>query len=131
MIILAIICWVMSVAIMAIMDVLAFKFKHSKFKSLNANWWSPNTSWRNQYLHKIPGKGPKFPGSTTFFRFTTDAWSLMQALSTSLVILGIIFAMSEYYDISLLWSIGIFLIFRMTWVGVYHSVTHLVKTNKS
>lgn len=39
----------------------------------NRSFWDGRISWRNKYAGGNPDQGPKFPGSTTFLAWTTDA----------------------------------------------------------
>jgi hypothetical protein len=60
----------------AVMDTLSFHYKRSKLKDDNSKFWNPSISWKNKY--GVDGVTPKFPGSTTLFVFTTDAWHLFK-----------------------------------------------------
>ncbi len=50
------------------------------FPDANPEWWNDDISWVNKYEDGDVSKGPDFPGSTTIFVFTTDAY---HALTTS------------------------------------------------
>lgn len=45
--------------------------------SWNKEFWDPRLSWRNKYADGEPNKGPKFPGSTTYLSWATDAKHLL------------------------------------------------------
>lgn len=44
------------------------------FPNANPEWWNDDISWMNKYEDGDVSKGPDFPGSTTIFVFTTDAY---------------------------------------------------------
>ena len=44
------------------------------FPKANPEWWNDDISWMNKYEDGDVSKGPDFPGSTTIFVFTTDAY---------------------------------------------------------
>jgi hypothetical protein len=86
-----ILCWALSGFFEAVKDVLAFKFKTSRFRKLNPEWWNPSRSWRNKYRNRLESEGERFPGSTHIFSFITDAWHCCHWLSIlfSLIPLGV------------------------------------------
>jgi len=87
-------------ALNAIMDKIAFNFKSSVFNKLNPTFWDVKQSWKNMWkwplepftswyyfgLYK-PRYKEKFPYSTTFLVWATDAWHLSKALM--LVFIGL------------------------------------------
>ncbi len=59
------------------------------FPSANDQYWNPHESWKNKYLNCDTFQGEKFPGSTTIFVFSTDAFHLLRTLNkVNLVTLG-------------------------------------------
>lgn len=73
----------------AAMDTLQFHFPVSVFKH-RGGWWNPELSWMNKYKDRDKTQGPRFPGSTTFLIFLTDAWHLFQTISFTFFIVAII-----------------------------------------
>lgn len=67
-------------------DVLFFRYSRSIFPQgtgeqvLGAGevFWNPAISWRNKWKNGDPEQGERFPGSSTFLVWTTDAWHLLQ-----------------------------------------------------
>lgn len=64
----------------AIMDLLAHKYSQTIFAGYNRQFWNPAVSHRNKYKAGAKQFGPRFPGSTTWAVFLSDAWHLFQAL---------------------------------------------------
>lgn len=66
----------------AICDTLMFHFTKSIFSRLKNRYWFPSISWKNKYKKDfitsdiIYPLEPRFPGSTTFLVWLTDAWHL-------------------------------------------------------
>ena len=84
----------------AAMDVASFYWHESVFNNGNekfAHFTNPKMSWMNKYKDFDPEKGPKFPGSTTIFVWTTDLWHLCK----SLMLLCFAFAILFYTPASL------------------------------
>ena len=52
----------------------------SKFPEANDQYWNPDISWKNKYANGNNADGPKFPGSTTVFVFTTDAYHFTNSI---------------------------------------------------
>lgn len=48
------------------------------FPGANDQFWNPAVSWTNKYKNHNSALGPKFPGSTTVFVFTTDAYHALR-----------------------------------------------------
>jgi hypothetical protein len=63
----------------AVSDTLADHYGQSIFAG-PGNWWNKETSWKNKWKDGHPGKGERFPGSSTVFVFLTDAWHLFNAI---------------------------------------------------
>jgi hypothetical protein len=90
-------------ALNAIMDRIAFTFKSSVFKNLNPHFWNVKESWKNQWKWPLrpynkkyylglytPRYEEKFPFSSTFLIWTTDAWHLAKSLMLGFITLGIV-----------------------------------------
>lgn len=122
MIYLVIGCWVLAAACNAVMDTIAFKYKRSIFKNLNAQYWNPAKSWRNKYKDKMVFKGPAFIGSTTVFSFLTDAWHLFQFLSNSFLALSVSIIYHETVNPNLWYSLGLFLVLKASWGITFESL---------
>lgn len=75
----------------AVMDVITYRFDTSIFsKVVRLKWFiDPKVSWRNKYKNGDPSQGPKFPFSTTFLCFITDAWHLIKNIMLVLLYVGI------------------------------------------
>jgi hypothetical protein len=48
------------------------------FPNANQQFWNASISWKNKYKNGDYTQGPKFPGSTTIFVWTTDGYHLMR-----------------------------------------------------
>ena len=60
-----------------------------RFPEANDQYWNTYQSWTNKYANNDPNMGEKFPGSTTVFVFTTDAYHLFRTINkVNLVTLG-------------------------------------------
>ncbi|MFN0275416.1 MAG: hypothetical protein ACKVPJ_06715 [Chitinophagales bacterium] len=60
-----------------------------KFPTANEAFWNPAISWKNKYENGDPLQGENFPGSSTVFVFTTDAYHLFRTLNKlNLVTIG-------------------------------------------
>ena len=73
----------------AIMDKVQFHyeksiFSHEKYKQ---EFWNPSKSWVNKW--KADHKTEKFPGSSTIFVFTTDAWHLFKFFRNTFLFVGL------------------------------------------
>ena len=67
-------------------DTLQFHYQESYFAGLdNDRFWDPDESWRNKWADGEKANGERFPGSSTVFVATTDAWHLFQALQYALI----------------------------------------------
>ena len=74
----------------AICDVSECCFDNSKLAKLKPQFWNKHKSWVNKWKGGNPANGEKFPGSSTFLVWLTDAWHLFNLLSyVSMFILGI------------------------------------------
>lgn len=61
-----------------------------KYPSANPGWWNPDESWRNKYKNGDPNQGEKFPGSTTFFVWLTDAYHMVRTFRNACFMLAIV-----------------------------------------
>lgn len=62
----------------------------------NQNWWNGQISWRNKYAGGDPANGPRFPGSTTLFAWTTDGKHLFGTMHrTTLFAAGVTLTIGE------------------------------------
>ena len=74
----------------AIMDKIQFHYATSifsnpaKYKQL---FWNPNESWKNKWADDW--KTERFPGSSTIFVFTTDAWHLYKFFNHTAIFVGL------------------------------------------
>jgi hypothetical protein len=93
--------WVMAALCKSACDTLAFRFKKSVFKNRKEAWWNPSKSWRNMYKNGKRMDGPKFLGSTTIFKFTTDAWNMFDFLSHGFFSAGVVILFDVQFK--LLW----------------------------
>ena len=75
----------------AVMDKLQFHYGLSIFSRFeNQYFWNPNLSWMNKWKDGERKNGEKFPGSSTIFVFTTDAWHLFQAIMLTCLFAAIV-----------------------------------------
>ncbi|MBC8173372.1 MAG: hypothetical protein H7X71_05630 [Chitinophagales bacterium] len=51
------------------------------FPDANNQFWDPAISWKNKYQNGDPAQGERFPGSSTIFVFSTDAYHLLRTLN--------------------------------------------------
>ena len=82
--------WLLAAAFKSVCDTLAFRFKKSIFKNRKEDWWNPSKSWRNMYKNGKKSDGASFIGSTSIFKFTTDAWNMFDFLSHGCFSAGIV-----------------------------------------
>jgi len=74
----------------AVMDKLQFHYHKSIFPDatrFNQLFWNPNESWKNKWAED--GKTERFPGSSTIFVFTTDAWHLYKFFNHTSIFVGL------------------------------------------
>ena len=74
----------------AIMDKVQFHYFNSIFSDANTYnqlFWNPNESWKNKWASDL--KTERFPGSSTIFVFTTDAWHLFKFFNHTAVFIGL------------------------------------------
>lgn len=70
-------CIILAGASKGAADILQHKYKKSIFAAYEKElFYNPKKSWKNKWRPKTEEKGyvEKFPGSSTIFVFTTDAW---------------------------------------------------------
>ncbi|THH40257.1 hypothetical protein [Neolewinella litorea] len=76
-------------------DTLQFHYESSPYADLgNTSFWNPEQSWKAKYASDPTGEPlrplrEKFPGSTTLFVATTDAWHLSQSLQYACIRLAV------------------------------------------
>ena len=99
----------------ALCDISESGFATSKFRNLNPQFWDKHKSWRNKWKNGVAANGEKFPGSSTFLVWTTDAWHLFNALSyLSLFLSGVLISiMSEKILCIVLVFLTSFIIFEL------------------
>lgn len=72
----------------------ALQFRYNNFKrdfpKAKDLFWNPAISWRNKYKNGEPEQGRKFPGSTTWLVWTTDAYHLTRFFEHGLITSAII-----------------------------------------
>ncbi|WP_116108028.1 hypothetical protein [Lewinella sp. IMCC34191] len=79
-----------------ICDDLQFHYADTVFARFdNQRFWDPDISWENKYATDTEGElirplRERFPGSSTIFVATTDAWHLLQAIQYALIRLAIV-----------------------------------------
>ena len=77
-------------------DDLQFHYAETVFASFdNQRFWNPDISWENKYATDNEGNlirplQERFPGSSTVFVATTDAWHLLQSIQYALIRLAIV-----------------------------------------
>ena len=76
-------------------DTLQFHYDDSPFATFgDAAFWDPDESWKAKYARDAAGEPLRplrenFPGSTTLFVATTDAWHLSQSLQYACIRLAV------------------------------------------
>ncbi len=109
---LIIIFLILAAVFKAIMDCLQFHYSTSPFAKLKKqNWWNPALSWVNKWKNGDPKQGERFPGSSTIFVFTTDAWHFFQMLFLTFMFLSIVFYI-PMFNLSYSWILD-FIIYRI------------------
>lgn len=93
-----------------IMDTLQFHYAKSKWARLNPLFWNPSISWKNKYKTDKEGNlleplRPKYPGSTTWLVWTTDAWHLFKFIYNGLIRLTIVLLAISHFELSVIKSI--------------------------
>jgi hypothetical protein len=68
---------------------------HTAFPKANANWFNPQTSWKNKYREGDPVKGAKFPMSTTALVLVTDQYHFDNFINRTCWMSAIMLQMSE------------------------------------
>lgn len=108
-------------------DTLAFRFKKSIFKNKNDTWWNPSKSWRNMYKNGKRSDGNKFIGSTSIFKFTTDAWNMFDFLSHGCFSIGIIILLDKEFKLQILSCILIFIMLQLSYMIMYELISKVYK----
>lgn len=86
-------CIILAGASKGAADILQHKYKKSIFAAYEKElFYNPKKSWKNKWRPKTEEKGyvEKFPGSSTIFVFTTDAWHLCNFFMYKLIFLVVI-----------------------------------------
>lgn len=89
----------------AIMDTLEHHFSISIFKNLPS--WDAKETWKNKWKNGDPEQGPRFPGSTTVFVFTTDPWHFFKMIMISSVAAAVAIHLSEIWYWKAAWWLAI------------------------
>ena len=55
----------------------------------NEQFWNPQVSYKNKWEGGMKANGERFPGSSTVFVWTTDAWHLFQTVQYALIRLAV------------------------------------------
>ena len=77
-------------------DDLQFHYSDTVFATWdNQRFWDPDRSWENKYATDDTGElirplRERFPGSSTVFVATTDAWHLLQAVQYALIRIALV-----------------------------------------
>ena len=61
-----------------------------RFPHANEQFWNPAISWKNKYQNGNSLDGPRFPGSTTAFAFTTDAYHALRTSNRALTTITLV-----------------------------------------
>jgi hypothetical protein len=126
--VIALFCWLLAGFCKGIMDTLQFHYAKSSFADRDPLFWNPKVSWRNKYKNGDPQAGPKFPFSTTWLVFLTDAWHLFQTVMLAGYRTVLVLLASLFFDLDLwIWAgiwIGLSLLFSS---GFHLSYTLLFK----
>lgn len=75
------------------MDSLQFHFARTPFSDatrFDQQFWNPAQSWRNKYREGNPQLGERFPGSSSVFVLTTDAWHLAKSVMLLCFVLAVV-----------------------------------------
>jgi hypothetical protein len=67
----------------------------NRFPKANDQFWNPQESWRNKYKGGDPTLGPAFPGSTTSFAWTTDAYHLLRTSGRAIQTATLVFELDR------------------------------------
>jgi hypothetical protein len=103
MIILYITLFIIASVSYGIMWTLQFRFYRSVFFSLeNEQFWNPKLSWKNKWKLKEGRMVEKFPFSSTFLVFLTDAFHLFQFFFLNSIIILISLLVSQLYEINII-----------------------------
>jgi hypothetical protein len=68
---------------------------HKKFSNADPHWFNPKVSWKNKYKDADPGKGARFPFSTSLLIMTTDQYHLNNFINRSAWTAAIIITIGE------------------------------------
>lgn len=96
------------------------------FKNGWRQWFDPAVSHLNKYKDFAKSKGPRFPGSTTMFVWTTDAWHFFQMIRLSLFTVAIVMYEPIYH-----WIVDFILLKIAFSVGFHITYSWLLLRKKS
>ena len=122
--IIAIICIILAGACKGASDILQHKYKKSIFAAYEKElFYNPKKSWKNKW--KFDPKEEKFverfPGSSTFFVFTTDAWHLCNFFMYKMIFL-IVILQPSFFSCDVEWYISKpldFIVFHSLYTGSF------------
>lgn len=107
---------------------LAFHYQYfqNDFPDAPQNYWNPDSSWYNKWANGDPEQGEAFPGSSTFFVWTTDGYHLFRTISKTSLVSGICFGtVINVYDNKKWW---IYLTDFVIYSAAYSAGFHLTYT---
>lgn len=123
--IIVLLCAILGGIFNAAMDKLVHHFRTSVFAKKSRIFYDPAISWRNKWKDGEKAKGEKFPGSSTLFSWTTDAWHLFKfGLLTVIPIPGTLLVSeytSEWY-----YLVGAYIVIRKTFAFTFHIFYHYI-----
>jgi len=98
----------------AVMDTLSFRYTNSVFPQGDAAaWWNPARSWKNKWQEGDPQKGEAFPGSSTAFVGTTDAWHFFKSLTILFLLVALILPFTKLFPAHPLVWVGVLLALKL------------------
>jgi hypothetical protein len=109
--------------LLAVQEVISFRYKKSAFKNLNDEYFNPTKSWKNKYKKPFIKKGNKFLGSVYFFSFLTGFNELIKFITSSIIIILAILIINQKYILSIYENILLFLLLRGVWTYIYIKTT--------
>jgi hypothetical protein len=119
--------WLVAAAFKSVCDTLAFRFKKSIFKNRKEDWWNPSKSWRNMYKNGKKSNGASFIGSTSIFKFITDAWNMFDFLSHGCFTLGIVMLLDMEFGFAWWVCVIMFLVLQLSYMLMYEVMSKAYK----
>ena len=108
-------------------DTLQFHYTTSPYAALEDEaFWNPEVSWKAKYARDSAGEPirplrEKFPGSTTLFVATTDAWHLSQSLQYACIRLAVCLLAVPLFGWRGLWPyIGVYALLWVVQAAGFH-----------